>query len=145
MLTGKGVRYVRQFLRAVARASAGKLSTADGEPVATRRLRPRWDAGQGCLWLGEELLHEFEKSAPAIFPFLDAFEATGWTPDSLPIPLERQPGETDAEFRARTENTVKNLNRTLRHTAVHFRLTRDREGIRYEFLQNRNERPGGPR
>src|SRR6516225_7076096 len=52
-----------------------------------------WDAGEGQLWLGTVLLHEFKKSAPAVSLFLDAFEAAGWTTDSLPIPVPREPSE----------------------------------------------------
>lgn len=105
-------------------------------------LNPRWDAAEGQLWFGTELLHDFKKSAPAVSPFVDAFQAAKWTTDSLPIPLERAPWETDDEFRRRTETTVKNLNRMVRDTPLHFRPTRDRKAVRYEFLPNRDRKPG---
>jgi hypothetical protein len=111
--------------------------------------RPRWDAGDGLLWLGGLLLHRFEKAAPAVTPFLDAFEAAGWTTDALPIPLPRDRNESDEEFRTRAENTLKNLNRTVKNAdrepgqpILHFRLTRDRKGVRWELVPGKDRGPG---
>jgi hypothetical protein len=138
-LTTKGVRHLRRLIEAGQRPSAARSPTGDGK---AETLRPRWDTAEGELRLGTELMHEFEKAAPAVTPFLDAFEAAGWTTDCLPIPLGCEPTESDKEFRARTETTVKNLNRTLRDTPLHFRLTRDRKGVHYEYLPDRDQEPG---
>ncbi len=122
--------HVRRAIRAAAR------------PPDPPSPRPRWDAEEGQLWLGTELLHEFDKSAPAIAPVLDAFEAARWTREPLPIPLPREPNESDEEFRTRTENTLKNLNQKVKNPGrkrgqpiLHFRLTRDRKRVRWELVQ----------
>jgi hypothetical protein len=145
VLSADGVRHVRQLIRAASRPPARRPRKGPG----SRPRRPRWDADLGELWLGTVVLHRFDKSAPAITPFLDAFEATGWTADSLPIPLRPELGETDADFRARVETTVKNLNRTVknpdrkpRQPMLHFRLTRDRKGVRWELVPGKDRGPG---
>jgi hypothetical protein len=99
--------------------------------------RPRWDGERGQLWLGPELLHQFEKPALAVIAFLSAFEVAGWPTTGVPVPLPRERRESATDFRQRVGTTVKNLNRTVRHTRLHFRLTYDRKGVRWEIVARR--------
>jgi hypothetical protein len=138
LLTAPGKRHVRRLAGAALRPPAKR--PRDGGPHS--QPRPRWDSGQGQLWLGADELCKVANLAPAISPFLDAFEATRWTTEPIPIPLPREAEESDADFRVRVVTTVKNLNRKLRDTVLHFRLTRDRKWVCWEVVPKKRRRRG---
>lgn len=121
---------VRQLQRLV-----GELSGRVVQTAPELRPLPRWNGESGELWLGDRLLHQFKKAAPALMPIL------GWAVDHVLNPLPREPGESDDEYRRRVENAAKNLNRLIPKGTLHFRPTLGRTGVRWEYAVARKRRP----
>lgn len=133
-LTATGVRSVHRLLRAGSR-------TATVRPFSTGTLPlPSWDRVSGRLEFGHQLLHKFEKKAPAQAAFLNAFQAAGWTAEPIPNPLPREPRESDEDYEGRTVETVKSLNRSLAKKVIHFALSWDRKSVRWEYAQGEKPR-----
>jgi hypothetical protein len=53
--------------------------------------------------------------------------------EHVPNPLPREPHEDDTGYEKRLENAVGNLNRRLPAGTLHFRVTHDRKGVRWEY------------
>lgn len=78
---------------------------------------PHWDGRKYDLWAGPNLVKRFRRRAPNQMRVLDAFERNGW-PEMIddPLPEDRY----DVDPKQRLHNTIKDLNRSLRETVIHF-------------------------
>jgi hypothetical protein len=102
-LTGKGAAWLGALTRL---------------PRPVREV-PRYHDDQRALdWRGQRVL-VFERRAPNQMAVLLAFERR---PEPWPACIEN-PFGTDAEARARIDQTVKDLNRKLRRYGLHFHVT----------------------
>lgn len=136
LLTPAGVRHVRKQLR----TASGPTADPPGEAA-----RPNWDTVNGLLWFDRELVHELKKADSAVAAILDACQATRWAPEPIPNPLPRLPGESSEDHRKRLANAVGNLNRVVSGSSMHFLLTRNKQGVRWEYLKPGKRRRKRPR
>ena len=97
-----------------------------GRPAGPAAAVPRWDPDRRRLYLGARLLREFHRPAPAQTALLEAFEAHHWSDEPVAGPLSPDPGEAPDDYRRRLRETVKNLNRELPPSTLHFREDRGR-------------------
>ena len=102
----------------------GTPATRVAEGPAQHAPRPRWDAEQRRLWLGDRLLREFKgHPAPNLVELLGEFERRGW-PVSVPV---RFRGEQLAQ-------TWKYLNRVLPPHTIRFGGDGTGSGVRWFFV-----------
>jgi len=99
-------------------------------PLFEESKLPRWEARHRRLWLGEMLLKQFAREAPAQEMLLATFEAQGW-PDTVDNPFTGDAGITAQEC---LENAVKGLNRRHLVIVIRFGLIADRSGAKWRFV-----------
>jgi hypothetical protein len=86
---------------------ATRPSQGERQGTAPRATRPRWDKTQSELWVWEQLVLRYERSAPNPFLVLLGFEELHWAKARIDDPLPR-PCRGDPAKRLR--NTVQSLN-----------------------------------
>lgn len=133
LLTDAGVAFVRRGTVTVRAATAADPS--GDSPVgsgADPQDLPRWDGATRRLWLGQKLLKEFRQPAPNQTLILAAFQDGDWRENHIDDPLPRQPGEREADAKARLQQTIKNLNRLLPEGSIRFRGDGTGQGVFWE-------------
>lgn len=129
VLTESGARFVRQL---IAEFASRKLHSCEvGRSIGlVGVLRPRWDALQQELWLGDDLVKRFTAPAPNQEVVLAAFEEEG-RPQRIDDPLTPQP---EQDTKRRLLDTLKCLNRHQHNAVSRFHGDGTGQGVRWEAL-----------
>ena len=103
-----------------------------------RRKKPHWDAGQGCLEAGGEVVRHYPPQAHNLIALLAAFEEWAWQrlPQWLDDPLT---GKGDVDRRRRLYEAVVALNRDQRPWLVEFLVHHNKTAVGWRW----REEPSG--
>jgi hypothetical protein len=99
-------------------------------------MKPHWHRKKRELWVGNQLIKRFTKTAKNQHLIMEVFEEEGWPP-SIDDPF---PGGTHQEKRKRLNNAVDRLNHGHLLPLLRFHTNGTGDGIRWEFCQ-RNGQP----
>jgi hypothetical protein len=83
-------------------------------PAQPSTTKPRWDAGRGELWLGDELIRSVVANAARVRHLLDAFARLGW-PDQINNPFD----PSDPRSSTQLHQTVYDLNKHIKIIKFH--------------------------
>jgi hypothetical protein len=105
------------------------LSQAARESIAAPSQSPKWDRDRHELRIGPVLIKRFTIPSAGQEAILAAFEENGW-PARIDDPL---PSRDEPSRKARLQETVGALNRTLRRPFIEFSSDASGRGVLWEF------------